>query len=419
MAITNPNQTATSQAPGQSPGAQQPQSTRQLGTGFTNLQNIMQANTGNQLGQAVSGGIQQAGSQATNALNSGVQNFNQQSQANALGTQAQKQNVQNVLNNVGNVSNQDVANFQNYMSGQYNGPTNINNISAIQNQAANAQQQGQDVGTAGGRQALLQQYAASPSSSYSAGQQNLDSLLLGATGGKQLQQARQAVSGLNNQVNAAQNTAQSQAQQLQNQAQGFGQQVTGQVQGAESNIYNPAQQAAQQANITEQQSQAAEQAAAMAAQSGQLSNAALQNLGLTSGQRTYGVNVGQYLGYNPANEQATALNQMTAPQYQQYQGLNKLMGQTAAAQGNPYQAGQTTYNQSGLQSAIQAAQAPLQAQQQTINQLQAAYNTDLAGPQGFGNIIGEGALQTQLGQAQNQYNLLNNQLGGTVSSTGS
>ena len=223
----------------------------QQGTGYTNLSTIMGANQGNQLGQAVAGGIENTGQQASSALNSGVQNFNQQSQANQLGTQAQQQYVQNTLGNLGigangqstnptsvtGPSSGDVSNFQQYMAGQYMGPSNIANISDIQNKAQNAQTQGQETGSSGGRQALLQQYAASPSTSYGSGAQNLDTALLGATGGTQLAQARQAVSGLNNQVNSAQAAAQQTAQQNTNQAQGFGQAVTGQVQGGVNDLY--------------------------------------------------------------------------------------------------------------------------------------------------------------------------------------
>lgn len=403
--------------PNQQSGQSTQQPKRQLGTGFTNLQNIMQANTGNKLGEAVGGGIQQAGQQAKNSLQSGVQDFNTQSQANALGTQAQKENVQDVLGNAGNVTDQNVSDFAKYRSGEYTGPSNINNISGIQNQAQNAQQQGQAVGTAGGRQTLLQQYAANPGSSYGSGQKNLDSLILGSTGGQQLQQARQSVSGLNNQVNSAQNTAQSQAQQLQNQAKGFGQQVTQQVQGAQSNILNPAQQQAQQANIAEQQRQTNEQNAVQGAQAGQLSQSALDALGLQSGARTYGVNVGQYLGYNPANSQATAFNVMGQPQFQQYTGLQKLMGQTPQqAPQEAFKAGQITYDQAGLQSAISSAQQPLNVAQTNLNNAQSDYNAALNGSgNNLAGIFMKQAAQDRLNKAQQAYTNLNNQLSGSVS----
>ena len=432
MAINDPNQPQqTSNQP------------RQLGTGFTNLQNIMQANTGNKLGQAVSGGIQQTGQQVSSQLdpnnpNSAVGQFNKQSQANAMGTQSQKQDVQNTLTNIGNLdpTQQQTANanFANYRSGQYTGPTDIANISNIQNQAQNAQQQGQEVGTAGGRQALLQQYAANPGSSYGSGAQNLDSLLLGSTGGKQLQQARQSVSGLNNQVNAAQTTAQQQGQQLTNQAQGFGQQVTGQVQGAQSAIMNQANSDATKANAANQLAYTNEQKAIQAAQSGNLSTTALQALDLTSGQRTYGVNVGQYLGYdqngqqitNPNQlQQATAFNVMAQPQFKQYTGLQQLMGQTpTATQGPAYQAGQATYDQARAQATIQSAQQPLQQSQaalqqaqQDFNQANNVYRALFAAGRGNAGKSNNDAAQARLAAAQQAYTNLNNQLGGTISAT--
>lgn len=409
MAINNPNQ---------------PQQ-RKLGTGFTNLQNIMQANTGNRLGQAVSSGIQQTGQQAQNVLKSGVEDFSKQSQENALGTQEQKKNVQDVLGNAGDVSDKNVSDFAKYRAGQYSGPTDIANISNIQNQARQAQQQGQQVGTSGGRQTLLQQYAAAPGTSYNSGQQNLDTLLLGTTGGKQLQQARQAVSGLTNQVQNAQTTAQQQAQQLQSQAQGFGKQVTGQVQGAQSAIYNPAQQAAQQANVAEQQGSAAAEAARMAAQNNQLSADALNALGLQAGQRTYGVNLGEYLGYNPQNEQATAFNVMKQPEFQKYSNLQKLMGQTPqAAPQNPYEAGKATFNQEGAKQAISANQAKLaplteaiQKAQADLQKAQTVYQSGFAN--GMGNTFRPLVMDAydRLAKAQQAYTNLDNQMSGTISAT--
>jgi hypothetical protein len=412
---------------GQAPGAGVPKS--QQGTGYTNLSTIMGANQGNQLGQAVAGGIENTGKQATNALQSGQQNFQQQSQANALGTQAQQQYVQNTLGNLGVGANGqstnptsvtapsagDVSNFQQYMAGQYAGPTNIANIGAIQNQAANAQQQGQEVGSAGGRQALLQQYASNPGTAYGSGAQNLDTALLGATGGTQLQQARQAVSGLNNQVSSAQSAAQQQAQQLQNQAQGFGQAVTGQVTGAAQNVYGAANQQAQNANTANTAAQNAEQTAAMNAQLGNYNQATLSGLGLTAGQATLGLNVGQYLGYNPQNEQATALNVMGQPQYQQYSGLNQLLGQTTGPQGTAYQAGNTTYNTAGLDSALQANSNQLTAASQAANDAAAHYQAALhgSGDPLAGTFAKQEAYQ-QMQQAEAAYTQLQQQMAGNA-----
>ena len=94
---------------------------------------------------------------------------------------------------------------------------------------------------------------------------------------------------------------------------------------------------------------------------------------MTAGQQTYGANsaIGSNaISYTPQNEQANALNVMTNPQYQQYSGLNQLLGQTTAAQGNPYQAGQTTYNQAAAQGDIAANQAILAPDQLALTNSQ-------------------------------------------------
>jgi hypothetical protein len=412
-----PNQTQNQPIPGQQQGV--PKS--QQGTGYTNLSTLMNANQGNQLGSAVAGGIENVGQQTTNALNNGVQNFNQQAQANNLNTTQNQQNVQGVLSNLGIGSNGqstnptsvtgpstgDVSNFQQYMAGQYGGPTNIANISGIQNQAQAAQQQGQDTSSAGGRQALLQQYAANPGSNYSAGDQYLDTALLGATGGNQLQQAAASVSGLNNQVNSASSAAQQQAQQITNQNAGFGQAVTGQVNNAVNNVYNPAVQTAQQYNAANLTNYNNSLTAQQNAQNGTISAQAAQALGLTNGQTLYGVNLGSDIGYdqngNPITsasqlQQANATNVMSNPQYQQYSGLQQLLGQTAAAQGPAYQQGQTTYNNAQLQQQIAAnptaaAQAQYQQAQDMYNLMHQAGSTYGAQDTALQALYGNGTTQ--------------------------
>ncbi len=72
------------------------QQNRQLGSGFTNLQQLMAANQGNKLGEAVGSGIQKTGQQVKSGLQSGVNQFQTQAQQGQLGTQSDKENVQNV-----------------------------------------------------------------------------------------------------------------------------------------------------------------------------------------------------------------------------------------------------------------------------------------------------------------------------------
>lgn len=363
MALNNPNN-----QPNQAPSNRQ-------GTGFTNLQQLMSANQGNKLGQAVGAGIQQAGQQVQQGLQAGQQQFQQDSSANQMGTQAQKENVQNVLKDPSQVSDADVANFATYRAGQYGGPTDLSNIQSLQSQAQQAQQQGKAIGSEGGRQSLLQRYAAAPGEQYGTGAQRLDTMLLGATGAKPLQAARQSVSGLTSQVGGAEQAAQQQAQQYAQQAKGFGQQVTGQVQAGQQAIYNPAQATAQQANIAEQQGISGEQAAALqATQKNQLSADALKSLGLNVGDRTYGANLGEALGWQAQNEAANPLNVMTQPQFQQYTGLQKLMGQTPSGQQTAYQAGKTTYDPTKLTQDIAEGKTHVDPYEQSRDEAQKIMN---------------------------------------------
>jgi hypothetical protein len=421
------------------------------GTGYTNLQTLMNANQGNQLGKAVGSGIQNTGQQVQNNLNQSQQNFNTQSQANEIGTDQDKENVQNTLDELqsnpsAGVNQQQIGQFEQYESGNYNGPQGLVNsqgqsdTSQLQGQASAAQQEGQAVDSAGGRQALLQKYVSNPSQEYGSGAQAVDTALLGATGGKQLQQARQSVAGLGNQVNNAANTAQQQAQQYQQQAQSFGQQVVGQLQNAQSALYTPAAAEAAQYNanapVLAQQAQATiTEAAPGTAGNETLSPAAMQALGLTQGEKTYGANLAGDITYQGPAGPATALNVMTQPQLAQYSGLSQLMGQSPVANQNPYTPGQLTYNQSGAQTAIQQAQQNFNtAIAPGLQQANALVNngnfSSIQDVQNYANSLAKAAQSSNtyisgLAQAAlsnitpilNSMNSISNQYGGVVDST--
>lgn len=400
--------------------------TNQQGTGFTNLQSIMQANQGNRLGQAVGSGIKQTGEKVKQGLQTGQQEFQTKAQANQLGTQAQRENVENVLKDPTQANEGDVSNFAKYRSGQYTGPQNIGNIDTLKQQAGQAEQQGQAIGSEGGRQSLLQRYAAGPGQ-YNAGAQRLDNLLLGTTGTKDLQAARRSVSGLNTQITGAEQAAQQTAQQLGQQAKGFGEQVTGKLKSGISNIYDPAAQEAQQANTTEKMNAERFQNEQQAAQgSNKLSKDALTALGYNAGDRSYGVNLGQYMGYNPANEQATALNVMQQPQFQKYTGLQKLMGQTpSAAPQTQYQAGKTTYDAQAAQDAISQAKAAYDKDYNPASQSLGQYKAALAQAQQAAKSsnpwisgLAQETIRSQYQPNVNKYqaivNDLNQRYGGTI-----
>lgn len=199
---------------------------RPQGTGFTNIQRIIGANQGNKLGQAVSGGIQKTGQQATQNLNSANQQFQQQVGENTLDTQANKDTQNQLLNKATggqDLSSNDISQAAKFRAGQYSGPTDLQNSNLLMGQATEAEQLGKLGGSEGGRQGLLQRFVGKPQ--YSQGQQKLDTLLLGANSNA-INQARASTQGLSDQALRRIEGARALGQQTAQNAQQFGQDFT-------------------------------------------------------------------------------------------------------------------------------------------------------------------------------------------------
>lgn len=237
------------------------------GSGFTNLQKVVEANQNNKLGSTIQSGITGAANKTTGDINNSFQQFQGDVNNQNLDTSQNRQTIQNTLGkitgpNQGNspitfdtsggldtpsstplspsgggdtnqanntpststnpststpwtpgVSAGDQSAFAQFRGGAYNGPQDLTNYNFgnIQSEAQDTQQLGQDVNNGGGRQALLQRFAGG--NNYNQGEQNLDQILLGQTGAQNLQASRQATQGLTNQANQANLNAQSVAQQ--------------------------------------------------------------------------------------------------------------------------------------------------------------------------------------------------------------
>lgn len=409
----------------------------QQGSGYTNIQSVLNANKNNKLGDTVGNGIQNQTNQAQQNLQQSQQQFNQQTAANQANTTGNSQLVQNVLGNTaqyapGAANQQQGQQFQQLISGQYAGPTQLTNASQIQNQAQNVNQLGQATGSQAGQMGLLQQFVGSPQ--YTAGQQSLDQLLLGQTGQPQLANARRSALQLQGQVGGALAGAQATGQQQQNQAQQFGQNIQNQfgqtVAGINSGLQNQAQTAQQNAN--------ANYASTLAAlQSGTINQDQANLLGLTNGEQVTKnalQNVGQYLTQNP--NQASAQNVANAGNYAQLDALRQLGGNYApsAAQNTLQQyAGQDAnanqfQNQqqinadsTGFQNAVTGQvnnynstldpiQQALQANQAKLTALQGENFTNQGSSfnsPNLGNLITQSQinqLQPLVNSEQNQYN---------------
>jgi hypothetical protein len=250
----------------------------QQGTGYTNLNNIINANKGNQLGQAVAGNIKGQIGNIQNQLGQQQSDFNTQAQQNAIGSDQDAQKRQSILNQYSGTSNtsstpsssdssntasgnantggsstsssstpvigrsgdtsssgtsntanstpatsasssgpssSDVSAFQRYMSGQYTGPQGLADTSGLQSSASQLKQEASNLSPSG-TQALLNRTVGG--NNYTQGQQTLDSLLMNRSALTPV--ARQA-STLGNVINQADLAASGQAQSYQNQAQNF------------------------------------------------------------------------------------------------------------------------------------------------------------------------------------------------------
>lgn len=273
--------------PGQSKPIQQ-------GSGFTNVQRVAQANQNNRLGQAVGTGVQQVGQQARTAIGAGQQQFQQDAQKNNLDTTENRAQVQNLVQDPTKATDQQVKQFAQYRSGQYQGPQGIQNYDDLSNQAQQAQQLGQSANTSGGRLALLQRFAARPQQSYTSGQSRLDAALLGQTGSQGLRQARQSTLGLQNQLDQGQQAAQAQAQELQARAAGLKSFTEGQIKGQTDPLHQQLQTAADDANAS-RDAQVVKAQQDFAA--GKVSSDELNELGLgdLAGQETYGTDLSRFI----------------------------------------------------------------------------------------------------------------------------
>lgn len=267
VAPSQPNSSSSSAPSAGSGNAPTIASTGHTGTGFTNLQNIIGANKNNNLGNAIGSGVTNKANDFNQSLNQSQQQF--QTDTNAAASQYDPSKTTDIINKItgykapvvnttgsgpnstpaagssasssstalpAGLTQADVDAFTNYRSGNYSGPQGLSNADALQNQATQVQQLGQQVSTPGGIQNLLQQFAAK--GAYTTGQQNLDQLILGQTGGQQLAQAKKATLGVGDQLNDANTTANAMYQQQQGNVGQFAANTNTALQSARDSIAN-------------------------------------------------------------------------------------------------------------------------------------------------------------------------------------
>lgn len=373
------NQTSNNQVQGNSQIAnnysgQQPAANpnQQKGSGYTNIQRIVGANQANKLGQTIGQNIQQAGQKAQQNIGQAQQQFTQQAGANRADTVQNQQLIQQAFQDPTQLINDpnQVGKFQNLIGGVYQGPQGLQNAGQLQAQAQDVNQLGQAIGSAGGRQGLLQRFVGTPQ--YTSGQQTMDSLLLGATGGKDLTAARQATLGIAKQANQAEQGATQAAQEYANRAQQLGKDVQNKF----------GQTVAQQQQGLVQQAQTAQQqrdkdVAALQQQLGEgtLTQDIASKLGITGDDMTYNVDASKFIGANPL--QANAQNIASAQDYARMQALQKLGGQFAPQQASQALSQFQNPTQAGSFARSQAYNLDAPGFQEARNAAKTAYDTQL------------------------------------------
>ena len=154
------------------------------------------------------------------------------------------------------------------------------------------------------------------------------------------------------------NAAEGVAQQYTNQARGFGQDVSQRTGAAGDAALKTATDTATAANAADEQTRKNAETARQAAAQNNLSQQAIQSLGLNAGDRTYGVNLGQYVNYQGRDMLGSAKPEevMSQADFQKFGNLKKLMGQDTtgydASKVGTYQAGKIGYDKEAAAKAI-------------------------------------------------------------------
>ena len=221
----------------------------------------------------------------------------------------------------------DKDRFAAYRSGQYAGPTQLAGSDILQQQAKQAQDLGQQLGTTGGRQTLLQRFAAKPTQAYTSGESKLDVALLGAQPQQQLQAAQAAAGQVSGQLQAAQTAAQEQAKQYQANAQALKQFTESQL----GQAINPLT-ASLETRAAAENKRVSEAVGRIQAGQGTPDDFQLAGMGSLLGQGTYGVSAADFnrliqKGTQEAEE--TRAQAATGEERQRLSALGQLAGQQA------------------------------------------------------------------------------------------
>lgn len=381
------------------------------GTGFVNLDKVLNANVGNRLGETVATGLGNQAQQVQQGIGQLKTDFNQKAQVSNLATNSNKQAISDALKSISSgqqvqmgagskdpasaqpqgipgrlqaapvqlmntgaplVSDDQANQFKTFLSGQYSGPKDLDStkLAQVGSKAQEVQDLGQGLQSGNDKTRLLQTFAGK--GPYTAGQSKLDSLLLGQGPNAQqkLAEARQQTRGLTQQLGREQEAAQQTGQLRQNDAQQLAQETQAALSKTQGDILTPLEK------------QATDYQAAQDLKTQDLQNI-LKNLGSTidpneaaalgltgnyngPGKYTYNYQPGQDL-VSPSLMTPTAQNVANDSQRAQLLALAKLAGQEAPTFADRYDPNKAvTVNTDPLKQGIENNRAQYEKQFQDI-----------------------------------------------------
>ena len=291
---------------------------KKQGTGFTNIAKTLNASSGQRLGQQVGQGVQGQLNQAKTNLNTAKTGFQQQAEANRLGTQEQRTQAQNTVANAENATDQDADKFAKYRRGTFEGPSGLKDESNLINQSQQAQNLTNLGASGSGRQALLSRFVGGQG--YTPGKQRLDSLFLNKNN-IDLSGTRNEANKLLLDTGRSAIAARGTAEQYGNEAAQFGQDVRNMLSGETSNIDEDIN--ARLNAVKSLRDSRVSQLGDTFQGKGGFSQEELDRAGLQGVGRTFNTDLNQYVN---SNQDINYGNVAEAIDYNKAAGLKKLYG---------------------------------------------------------------------------------------------
>lgn len=296
------------------------------GTGFTNIQRILDANKNNRLGQTLASNISSNANQARTDLQSNLSAFNTRIGNLAAQREADTARAKAIVNKVqsdpNTISQPEYDEFGKYRNYAYTGPSELAGSQGLLNRAKDAQQLGQYTTSSAGRGELLRRFAGSPQ--YTTAKQRMDQLFLGGSEGL-LKEARRNTQGLGTQAGNQLQSAEAQRLAEQNAANQLGTGLKSDLQTQTTGITGALDTRSKDYG-TAQQKALEDVRAAFGASDITPEQAAI--LGIGEGTRTFGVNPLDFLMEKQA---PTVSSVASAKERAQLAALAKLSGTDLSA----------------------------------------------------------------------------------------